>query len=256
LTTVFLLPSASTGSRKDEAVVFSFKDPGAGFVHHSTGRYSSGEATGLGFQSQYTDADTGFVDMTTRQYVPGLGRFTTRDVLTGSYSRPQTLNQHGYGQGNPIGRVDPMGASPTALSGWAKMTLFEQFAVPAAEVRIDLAYLYQYRVSVTNAHYSYGYCWNSAFPGWDLKRCVYRITTRYPKSARIDIRGRWSNDMCMYVVGAGLAGCLFTLHAWFWQGRRGWTYDCNTTADSVYPSSWYWDCWAGRYAGWTPIENP
>ncbi|MEX0991337.1 MAG: RHS repeat-associated core domain-containing protein [Actinomycetota bacterium] len=71
----------------------------------------SGNDSVLGFQSQYTDADTGFVDMTTRLYGPGLGRFTTRDVLFGDVENPGSMNQFGYGEENPLSKHDVSGLS-------------------------------------------------------------------------------------------------------------------------------------------------
>ena len=63
----------------------------------------------LGYQGQLTDPATGLVDMTTRQYMPSLGRFTTPDVLFGEVSSPQSLNQYGYALANPVTFADPSG---------------------------------------------------------------------------------------------------------------------------------------------------
>ena len=57
----------------------------------------SDAAPSLGFQGQPTDPDSGLVDMTTRSYVPSLGRFASRDVLFGGYRHPLSLNQWIYG---------------------------------------------------------------------------------------------------------------------------------------------------------------
>lgn len=48
----------------------------------------------LGYQGQLTDPETGLVDMTTRQYAPSLGRFTTPDVLFGDVSDLRSGLQH------------------------------------------------------------------------------------------------------------------------------------------------------------------
>ncbi|MEX0833257.1 MAG: RHS repeat-associated core domain-containing protein [Actinomycetota bacterium] len=71
-----------------------------------------GERTVLGFQGDYTDSDTGLVDMGARDYAPGLGRFTSMDPLAGSTSEPDTLNGFGYGESNPITYWDPTGLLP------------------------------------------------------------------------------------------------------------------------------------------------
>ena len=62
----------------------------------------SDAAPSLGFQGQPTDPATGLVDMTTRSYVPSLGRFASRDVLFGGYRHPLSLNQWIYGADDPV----------------------------------------------------------------------------------------------------------------------------------------------------------
>jgi RHS repeat-associated protein len=69
---------------------------------------------GLGFQGQLTDPDSTTVDMTTRQYLPSLGRFTTRDVLQGDPADPTSLNQFVYASGNPVTMWDPAGLDECA----------------------------------------------------------------------------------------------------------------------------------------------
>ncbi|MFN2545152.1 MAG: RHS repeat-associated core domain-containing protein, partial [Actinomycetota bacterium] len=104
--------------------VVGLKNPSAGLTWSQT--YSPwGErrrATGLerpvfGFQGDFTDAGTGQVDMGTRLYDPGLGRFTNRDVLFGDPRSPPTLNQYVYGLDAPINFVDPTGAYPLDTGG-------------------------------------------------------------------------------------------------------------------------------------------
>jgi RHS repeat-associated protein len=72
----------------------------------------SGTQPALGFQSDYTDAVTKQVDMGTRWYAPGQGRFTTRDVLFGDPLHPISLNQWVYGAANPVTMWDPTGMGP------------------------------------------------------------------------------------------------------------------------------------------------
>ena len=66
----------------------------------------------LGFQGQpHTQLGDGpeLVDMTTRYYQAGLGRFTTGDVLFGEVSDPMSLNRYGYALGSPVTYSDPSG---------------------------------------------------------------------------------------------------------------------------------------------------
>ncbi|HEX9899174.1 MAG TPA: RHS repeat-associated core domain-containing protein [Candidatus Methylomirabilis sp.] len=72
-------------------------------------RAATGEASALGYQSDPTDPTTGLVDMTTRNYLPSIGRFTTRDVLFGDAADPLTLNQFAYTSGSPVTFSDPTG---------------------------------------------------------------------------------------------------------------------------------------------------
>lgn len=70
---------------------------------------SAGETYSAGFQSQPTDADTGYVDMTTRLYSPTQGRFSSRDVLFGDTQSPASMNQYGFAEGSPVTMSDPTG---------------------------------------------------------------------------------------------------------------------------------------------------
>jgi RHS repeat-associated protein len=69
----------------------------------------TGQTSFLGYQGDMTDPDTKQVDMGTRWYAAGLGRFTSRDVIFGDLASPMTLNQHVYGGMNPITMWDPTG---------------------------------------------------------------------------------------------------------------------------------------------------
>jgi RHS repeat-associated protein len=71
----------------------------------------------LGFQSQYTDPGSGFVDMTTRSYVPSLGRFASQDIVFGGFRHPLSLNQWIYGNDDPVTSWDPDGTLPTRETG-------------------------------------------------------------------------------------------------------------------------------------------
>jgi RHS repeat-associated protein len=75
-------------------------------------RSVTGETSTFGFQGDPTDADTGLVDMTSRDYDPALGRFNTRDVVFGDPVRPSSLNQFTYGFANPVTTSDPTGMFP------------------------------------------------------------------------------------------------------------------------------------------------
>lgn len=135
--------------------------------------------------------------------------------------------------------------------------MFEEFAVTAAEVRVELAYYLDPGVSVAGAFYNaaggHNYCANSSVPGWSLKSRIYRVTAAPPLRARIDIRGHWTNALCAPLGSK----CDFFLHAYFIQFRKKYTYWCNVNSGAKYPSSWYYGCSGGRYDGWTaPANSP
>jgi len=78
---------------------------------------TTGQTSFLGYQGDMTDPDTKQVDMGTRWYAAGLGRFTSRDELFGSLSSPATLNQHVYAGMNPITMWDPTGMGQCTMAG-------------------------------------------------------------------------------------------------------------------------------------------
>ena len=66
----------------------------------------------LGYQGDITDPVTSQVDMGTRWYSAGTGRFTSRDSVFGTMGDPMSLNQYAYGAMNPVTMTDPTGMRP------------------------------------------------------------------------------------------------------------------------------------------------
>ena len=64
--------------------------------------------TSYGFTGEFTDP-SGMVYLRARYYMPGDGRFITRDTWMGDYDSPLSLNRWMYVEGNPVNRVDPTG---------------------------------------------------------------------------------------------------------------------------------------------------
>ena len=60
--------------------------------------------------------------MGTRFYDPGMGRFSTRDVLFGDPLAPMSLNQFVYGYQNPVRYNDPTGMVPADSTGGSCVT--------------------------------------------------------------------------------------------------------------------------------------
>ncbi|WP_176955652.1 LamG-like jellyroll fold domain-containing protein [Sinosporangium album] len=69
----------------------------------------------LGYQGEYTDPDTGKVNMLARWYQPGTGGFISRDDVALSPYPSINLNRYTYGMGNPLSMTDPSGNCPFCL---------------------------------------------------------------------------------------------------------------------------------------------
>ena len=77
----------------------------------------SGTQSVLGYQGDLTDPVTAQVDMGTRWYAPGSGRFTARDIVFGQMGDPMSLNQYAYGGMSPVTMIDPTGMGQCTMAG-------------------------------------------------------------------------------------------------------------------------------------------
>lgn len=91
-------------------------DAVTGTVGDSTGYSPFGEVTAqsgtagpLGYQGEYTDPDTGQVNMHARWYDPASGGFSSRDSWTLNPVPSINANRYGYGGGDPLDNTDPSG---------------------------------------------------------------------------------------------------------------------------------------------------
>jgi RHS repeat-associated protein len=66
------------------------------------------------FTGQQRDGESGLYDLRARYYLPGLGRFISRDSLVGSSANPLSLNRFSYVLNNPISLTDPSGLASSA----------------------------------------------------------------------------------------------------------------------------------------------
>ncbi|MFI7454941.1 polymorphic toxin-type HINT domain-containing protein [Nonomuraea sp. NPDC049714] len=69
----------------------------------------TGAKTNLGYQGEYTDPDTGKVNMHARWYQPGTGTFTSRDTMTLSPNPSVQANRYTYANASPLTHTDPTG---------------------------------------------------------------------------------------------------------------------------------------------------
>ena len=75
----------------------------------------TGTARRMGFQGEYTDPDTGKVNMLARWYVPGTGGFASRDTADLDPDPSIQLNRYAYANGNPLAYTDPSGNCPFCI---------------------------------------------------------------------------------------------------------------------------------------------
>ncbi|MGV9625460.1 LamG-like jellyroll fold domain-containing protein [Streptomyces sp. NPDC003487] len=75
---------------------------------------TAGTTPALGYQSGYTDPTSGDVNMAARWYQPGTGSFTSRDTWQLDPSPSVQANRYTYGNGGPLGSIDPSGHSTLA----------------------------------------------------------------------------------------------------------------------------------------------
>ncbi|MBB5132453.1 RHS repeat-associated protein [Thermocatellispora tengchongensis] len=69
----------------------------------------------LGYQGEYTDPDTGKVNMHARWYIPGTGGFASRDDITLTPYPSANLNRYAYALGDPLSLDDPTGNCPFCI---------------------------------------------------------------------------------------------------------------------------------------------
>lgn len=79
--------------------------------------HRSGTARTLGYQGEYTDPDTGKVNMHARWYQPGTGAFASRDTATLNPDPSVQANRYTYGNAGPLTNTDPTGHSVVVQRG-------------------------------------------------------------------------------------------------------------------------------------------
>ncbi|MCA2220564.1 RHS repeat domain-containing protein [Nonomuraea aurantiaca] len=78
----------------------------------------TGVKTTLGYQGEYTDPDTGKVNMHARWYQPGTGNFTSRDTATLNPNPSVQANRYTYANASPLTGTDPTGHYTTQMDSW------------------------------------------------------------------------------------------------------------------------------------------
>ncbi|MGS2640692.1 LamG-like jellyroll fold domain-containing protein [Streptosporangium sp. G12] len=105
--------------------------------------HRSGTQPALGYQGDYTDPDTGKVNMHARWYQPGTGAFASRDTATLSPDPSVQANRHTYANASPLTHTDPSGHnsiqlntvnSPNSASGGSGWQSFDMNAYMSAHI--------------------------------------------------------------------------------------------------------------------------
>ena len=74
---------------------------------------TTGDKPAIGYQSGYTDPDTGQIDMHARWYNPATANFTSRDTITNNPTPDSAnANPYTYAAGDPLDATDPTGHCP------------------------------------------------------------------------------------------------------------------------------------------------
>ncbi|MBB4703608.1 GH-E family nuclease [Sphaerisporangium siamense] len=75
----------------------------------------TGTPRAMGYQGEWTDPDTGKVNMAARWYVPGTGGFASRDDWEPDSTPSIALNRYTYAYGDPLAYTDPSGNCPMCI---------------------------------------------------------------------------------------------------------------------------------------------
>ncbi|MEU3170363.1 LamG-like jellyroll fold domain-containing protein [Streptosporangium sp. NPDC006930] len=78
--------------------------------------HRSGTQRGLGYQGEYTDPDTGKVNMHARWYQPGTGAFASRDTAALNPDPSVQANRYTYANASPLTHTDPSGHNAIQLN--------------------------------------------------------------------------------------------------------------------------------------------
>jgi RHS repeat-associated protein len=126
----------------------------------------TGTRARVGFQGDWTDPDTGQVDMGSRWYEPDTGTFVSRDSADYSSGNSVLANKYAYGADDPLGNNDPTGNWPSC--GWCKR------AAKAVGSGLSTAYHYTanavYHAAVSTGSWLYNQAragWGALQRGWD-----------------------------------------------------------------------------------------
>lgn len=103
--------------------VIAAMDPAATALADSTayspfGVVTAGAKRPAGYQGDWTDPESGQVNMGARWYQPGTGTFASRDTVSADSGASILFNRYTYGAGRPLDMIDPDGHWPNWGAIW------------------------------------------------------------------------------------------------------------------------------------------
>ena len=120
-------------------------------------------STPYGYTGEIADP-SGMVYLRARYYSPAQGRFVSRDVWEGNFSKPLSLNRWNYVESNPVNRLDPSGHISEDESVAAEAILEELKTKYNVIINKDWGAYYYYVSDPEDPSFGQGegiYCWQA-----------------------------------------------------------------------------------------------
>jgi RHS repeat-associated protein len=122
----------------------------------------------LGYQSGWTDFNTGRVNMLSRWYNPATGQFDSRDTASNSPTPDSAnANEYGYANENPLIGTDPTGQC--MLCSWAK-SAWHGVTKVASVVKSTAVTVWNYTTSAVSTAWDVGSAWVTSAARWTVDR--------------------------------------------------------------------------------------
>lgn len=150
----------------------------------------TGTRRALGYQGEYTDPDTGRVNMLARWYRPDTGTFISRDTLTLNPDPSIKVNRYTYANASPLTGIDPTGHETVLFEDQVLYRNGDHFGIPCDErcQNTDLS-------KIKFGDYSYLYCTGCqlTFPEELLQEFEIEFMSGSPSGKVSEAERKWCN---------------------------------------------------------------
>ncbi|WP_433297556.1 polymorphic toxin-type HINT domain-containing protein [Actinoplanes sp. CA-030573] len=155
---------------------------------------TTGSQSNVGYQGDWTDPDTGQVDMGARWYDPGIGAFVSRDTVDYTTGDSVLANKYAYAADDPLGNNDPTGNWPSC--GWCHKAL-NKVASVTSSIGSGLSTAWHATTSFVSSAGSWlvdqGRAALSTLKrGWDY---AYNATKTFISHVGASIKNTWNNTI-------------------------------------------------------------